>query len=103
MIMMDRSKQLSEPLRWGRREKAAVGALLVCVVLAVGALVAYGLTSGGREGKDCIDVSFASTLGVAKEHACGEKARQACSSPEAFKGVEDQLQEACRRAGYPFG
>ncbi|HTR88659.1 MAG TPA: hypothetical protein VMG62_00950 [Solirubrobacteraceae bacterium] len=101
MIMMDRSKRLSEPLRWGRREKAVVSGLLICAVLAVAALVGYGLTSGAPARRDCIDVTFASTLGVGREHACGRRARQACGSVRAFRGVEDQLREQCRRAGFP--
>jgi hypothetical protein len=103
MIMTDRSKQLSEPLRWGRRERAVVGVLLACVVLAVVGLVAYGLTSGSPARKDCIEVTFASTLGGATEHACGARARQVCASPDAFKGVAGELREACERAGFPFG
>ncbi len=31
MIMIDRSRRLTEPLLWGRREKTAVAALLACV------------------------------------------------------------------------
>ena len=34
MIMMDQSRRLSEPLRWGRREQTVVAALLECVLLA---------------------------------------------------------------------
>ena len=34
MIMFDQSRRLSEPLRWGRREKTVVAVLLSCVVLA---------------------------------------------------------------------
>src|SRR5438552_6764252 len=101
MIMMDRSRRLAQPLRWGRREKVAVGALLACVVLAVAALVTYSLTSGSRARGRCVDVTFASTVGAATVHACGAKARSVCASG-AFAGIERELSAACRRAGFPF-
>ncbi|HEV3319966.1 MAG TPA: hypothetical protein VG053_09640 [Solirubrobacteraceae bacterium] len=103
MIMMDQSKRLSEPLRWGRRERTAVAALLTCVALAVIGLGAYALTSGAPPRRDCIEVTFASTLGGATEHACGAQAREVCASPGAFKHVAAELRAACRRAGFPFG
>jgi hypothetical protein len=103
MIMMDQSKRLSEPLRWGRRERAIVAALLTCVVLAVIGLGTYALTSGAPPRRDCIEVTFASTLGGATEHACGERARSVCAAPQAFKSSAQELRAACRRAGFPFG
>jgi hypothetical protein len=50
-------------------------------------------------------VTFPSTLGAAELHACGAKARQVCATGPAgaYKGIEQQLGLACRRAGYPFG
>lgn len=102
MIMMDQSKRLSEPLRWGRRERSVVFAMLVCVAVLVVGLGAYALTSGGPGRKDCIEVTFASTLGGATEHACGAQARRVCASPNAFKHVEEELRASCRRAGFPF-
>jgi hypothetical protein len=102
MIMQDQSKRLSEPLRWGRRERTAVAALLVCVVLAVVGLGAYALSSGAPARKDCIEVTFASTLGGATEHACGGRARTVCATPGAFKSVAAELRAACKRAGFPF-
>jgi len=101
MIMIDRSRRLAQPLRWGRREKAAVGVLLACAVLALASLIAFALTSGSPARKDCVDVTFASTLGGARLHACGAKARSVCASG-AFAGIEAELRAACRRAGFPF-
>jgi hypothetical protein len=103
MIMIDQSKRLSQPLRWGRREKSAVAAVLACVVLAVIGLGAYALSSGAPNRAGCIDVTFASTLGGARLHECGERARTVCATPDAFKGISGALRQACRRAGYPFG
>jgi hypothetical protein len=102
MIMFDQSRRLSEPLHWGRRERAVVAALITCVVLVAAGLGAYALTSGSPARKDCIEVSFASTLGGATEHACGPTARKVCASPGLFKHVEDALRASCRRAGFPF-
>ena len=65
MIMFEQQRRLSEPLRWGRREKAAVGTLLAVAVLAVAGLGAYALTSGAPARRDCVDVTFASTLAAA--------------------------------------
>ncbi len=103
MIMMDQSKRLSEPLRWGRRERTVVAVLLACVALAVVGLGAYALTSGSPARRDCIEVTFASTLGGATVHECGSQARAVCASPGAFRGVAGELRAACRRAGFPFG
>jgi hypothetical protein len=102
MIMIDQSKRLSQPLRWGRRERAVVAALLACVALIAIGLGAYALTSGAPARKDCIEVTFASTLGGATEHACGAQARRVCASPGAFRHVAAELRAACHRAGFPF-
>jgi hypothetical protein len=101
MIMIDRSRRLAEPLRWGRREKLAVGSVLACVVLALAALGVYALTSGSAARRDCVDVTFASTLGGGRLHACGAKARRVCGSGVA-SGIDAQLRDACRRAGFPY-
>ncbi len=103
MIMVDQSKRLSEPLRWGRRERMAVAAVLTCVLLAAIGLGAYALTSGAPARAGCIEVTFASTLGGARVHQCGVRARSTCASPGAFKSSADVLREACQKAGYPFG
>jgi hypothetical protein len=101
MIMENRSRRLGEPLRWGRREKVAVGALLACVAAALVALGAYALTSGSPARRDCVDVTFASTLGGADLQGCGAQARRICASG-AFPGVRVELAVACRHAGFYF-
>jgi len=102
MIMIDRSQRLSEPLRWGRREKTVVAALLACVALAVIGLGAYAVTSGSPARADCIEVNFASTTGGASLHACGSRARTVCATPNPGPGIAESLRVACRRAGFPF-
>ena len=101
MVMFDQSRRLSEPLRWGRREKTAVALLLSCLLLAVIGLGAYALTSGAPARAGCVNVTFASTLGGAELHDCGAKSRAVCASPEALKTIGEVLRVACRRAGYP--
>jgi len=101
--MFDQSRRLSQPLHWGRREKTVVAVLLSCLALALAGLVAFGLTSGAPARADCVDLTFASTLGAAHVHACGGQARNICASPGAFRGLAQELRAACRRAGFPFG
>jgi hypothetical protein len=102
MIMFEQSRRLSEPLRWGRREKTVVAVLVSCLALALIGLGAYALTSGAPRRADCVDVTFASTLGAAELHGCGSQARRICASG-AFRKIEGELRAACRRAGFPFG
>jgi hypothetical protein len=102
MIMFDQSRRLSEPLRWGRRERAVVAVVLGCAVLAVLGLGAFALTSGAPARADCVDVTFASTLGGAHLHVCGGRARTVCASPGGFSGIADVLRPACGRAGFPY-
>jgi hypothetical protein len=102
MIMMDRSRRLSEPLRWGRREKIAVATVLSVLALALAGLGAYALSSGAPARRDCIDVTFASTMGGARLHACGGRAKATCAAGGAYRGLADVLRAACKGAGFPF-
>jgi len=99
--MFEQSRRLSEPLRWGRREKVVVAALLAAVVVALAGLGVYALSSGSRARSDCVDVTFASTLGGADLHGCGTRARAICASG-AFPHVSRELEVACRRAGFAY-
>jgi hypothetical protein len=101
MIMFDQSRRLSEPLRWGRRERTVVAILLSCVLLSVIGLVAFGLTSGARARTDCVTVTFASTLGGADLHGCGSRARRICAAG-SYHAISRELESACRRAGFPY-
>jgi hypothetical protein len=102
MIMQDQSRRLREPLSWGRRERTAVAAVLACLVLATIALGVYALTTGAKARRDCVQITFASTLGAAELHACGAQARRICASPAAYHGAEADLKVACEHAGFPF-
>ncbi len=101
MVMFEQSRRLSEPLRWGRREKTAVAILLGCVALALAALGGYALSSGAPARADCIDLTFPSTLGGAYVHDCGSRARSICASGD-LRGIEQELGAACRRAGFAY-
>jgi len=103
MIMQEQSRRLSEPLRWGRREKTVVAVVLSCAVLALVGLGAYALTSGAPARVGCISLTFASTLGGAQVHECGAKARSLCASPGAFRAIAQEVRATCKRAGYPVG
>lgn len=102
MIMHEQSRRLSEPLRWGRRERRIVAVALSCVALAAIGLVAYALTSGAPARRDCVAVNFASTLGGAEIKGCGPQARRICASGGSFHSIKQELRVACRRAGFPF-
>jgi hypothetical protein len=101
MIMENRARRLAEPLRWGRRERVVTATLLAVALLVLAGLGAYALTSGAPARRDCIEVTFASTLGGATLHACGTQARKDCDSG-SFRAISDELRLACRRAGFPY-
>jgi hypothetical protein len=101
MVMFEQSRRLSEPLRWGRREKTAVAAALSCLLIALVGLGVYALTSGSAARADCVRVTFASTLGGADLHGCGARARRICASG-SFRSIQQELREACVRAKLPY-
>jgi hypothetical protein len=101
MVMFEQSRRLSEPLRWGRRERTAIAATLACLLIALLALGAYALTSGSPARSDCIRVTFASTLGGADLHGCGAQARRICASGQ-FASIEHELRAACLHARLPY-
>ena len=103
MIMFEQSRRLSEPLRWGRREKTTVAILACCVALALLGLGVFALTKGAPARADCIDLTFPSTLGGAQIHECGARARQTCATPGGLgPGLAQELRAACARARMPF-
>src|SRR5437588_12776507 len=101
MIMIGQSRRLQQPLRWSRRERVAVATLLAVAVAALVGLGVYALTSGSPARRDCIGVTFASSVGGAELHGCGERARRICASGD-FPGIAAELRAACGRAGFAF-
>ncbi len=102
MIMQDQSRRLSQPLRWGRRERTIVAALLACVALAAAGLGAYALTSGAPARRDCIK-STSPPRWAARTSIVWRTGPRVCASPGAFRHVAAELRASCRRAGFPFG
>jgi hypothetical protein len=103
MIMVDQSKRLSEPLRWTRAGRVGIAIVSACLLLAVVAGGILALDGSTKEGRDCVSVTFASTLGGAQLHACGAQARRVCATPGNFPSIAGELSTACRRAGFRFG
>ena len=101
MVMQEQARRLREPLRWGRREKTAVAALLSMLALAAAGLIAFGLSSGAPARADCVSLTFPSTLGAGYVKGCGEQARRICASG-AYRGIEAEMRLACRRAGFAY-
>jgi len=99
--MHEQARRLREPLRWGRRERTIVGAVLAVVAAAAIALTVYGLSSGAPARRDCVDLIFPSTLGGAEVKGCGQRARRICASG-AYRGLRQELSAACERAGFAF-
>jgi hypothetical protein len=105
MVMQEQARRLSEPLRWTRVGRWAVGCVAVLLVAATVVGVVLATTSSNRQSPGCIEVTFPSTLGAAAVHPCGERAREMCASPRQNPGLAEHgaLREACRRAGIPYG
>jgi len=98
--MFEQSRRLSEPLRWGRREKTIVAVLVACVVLGLVGLGAYALSSGSAGRKDCVSLTFASTLGGGRLHACGAEGKSICASAASYRAYGADLRSACAHAGF---
>src|SRR5438045_507586 len=101
MVMQDQARRLSEPLRWGRREKTVMAVLGTIVAAALIALAVYGLSSGAPARADCINVTFANTLGASEVKACGARARTICASG-AYRGVAEEMRSQCAKAGFAY-
>ena len=43
MVMQEQARRLSEPLRWGRREKTIVGVVLAIVAVAAVSLIVFAV------------------------------------------------------------
>jgi hypothetical protein len=105
MVMVGQHRRLAQPLRWGRRERLAVGGVLALLSAGVIALVVFAAVGGRSATTGCIDASFASTTGGAHLHACGARARAVCSHTlggASRDRVAEAVAAACRRAGYPL-
>jgi hypothetical protein len=102
--MVGHNKRLTESValtRWQRRVMLIFGAV---AVIAVAATLIVSLHNTHPSGRNCIDVTFAGSIGANFIHACGNDARTRCSS--AFGAgapggtVGPELRAACKRIGF---
>jgi hypothetical protein len=89
------------------RERRLIGGVGVLVAALVVAVV-IGIASGPSQLKPgCIDVSFASSLGIQEISQCGRQARDTCSSVGTAGGYTGKLARLlgtqCRRQSLPVG
>jgi len=103
MIMVGQEARLAEPL--SRRHKRLMLAAVACVLVALVAIAVYGTrqaNSYGRSANGCVTLNFASEMGSAAVHRCGQAAREWCAFEDSRRTLEARLVGAqCRLAGYP--
>lgn len=105
MVMVGHHKRLTEPLSWTRSGRVAVIALSACIALAAVGLGLFAALGPSSRAPGCIQVTFASTVGGATVHACGQQARQTCAHPELNRAAaaHGKLRAECSRVGLPYG
>jgi len=100
-------RSLASPRRLQRRERWFVGGAALAVALLAIAIVVSLAGGGGKVGKGCIDVTFASSLGAQEVMGCGASARAICASagtPSGYTGEAGRLIAArCRVIHLPVG
>lgn len=102
--MVGQAQRLAQPLRWTRAGKIAIAVLSTCLIGVAVALAVLIASGGTREAKGCFEVTFPGFVGAQYLHACGPKARAICAEPTSRTEVARKtLEQACRKAGYPFG
>ncbi|HEY5195389.1 MAG TPA: hypothetical protein VIJ51_00010 [Solirubrobacteraceae bacterium] len=103
MIMVGQEARLAEPL--DRRHKRLMAVTVVCILVAVVAVVVYGsrqTNSYASSANGCVTVSFASEMGSAALHRCGPAAKAWCAFEDSRNDTEANLVGTqCRLAGFP--
>jgi hypothetical protein len=93
----------TNPLTPGERRAMLIAALIFVALIAVGvaAWAMTGHSSGyGRSGDRCVNVTIASSMGGAVEHACGAEARDWCRAVSAQHDAHSEaVQAQCRIVG----
>jgi hypothetical protein len=92
----------TNPLTPGERRAMLIAAVIFVALIAVG-VAAWAMTdhsSGyGRSGDSCVNVTIASSMGSAVEHACGAEARDWCRAVAAQHDAHSEaVQAQCRIA-----
>jgi hypothetical protein len=92
----------TNPLTPGERRAMLITAVVFVALIAVGvaAWAMTGHSSGyGRSGDSCVNVTIASSMGSAVEHACGAEARDWCRAVAAQHDAHSEaVQAQCRIA-----
>jgi hypothetical protein len=94
----------TDPLTPGERRAMLIATLIFVALIAVGVAVwaMAGHSSGyGRSGDSCVNVTIASSMGGAVEHACGAEARDWCRAVAAQHDAHSEaVQAQCRIVGF---
>ncbi len=98
-------QEVSQPRRFGRREKGLMW-LGMGLLTAIAVAVVISFTSVQRtSGNGCVDVSAATVIGGSELYRCGSAARDLCTTPGGSStsnlAFRQALAEACRKAGLP--
>jgi len=89
----------TEPLTGRERRVMVIATGVVAAAIAVGA-AAWALTTHERSEDGCVNVSIASSMGGAVEHACGAAARDWCHAASVQHDAHAlAVQAQCRAAG----
>ena len=103
----DHYKQVAERRIVGRERRIVAGMAAVLIALVVVIVVSVAGGNAGTPAKGCLQVQFASSMGVQDLDKCGAAARDVCAAvgtPGGLSGrAEPQLVAQCRRNGYPVG
>ena len=103
----DHYKQVSQRPIVGRERRVVAGmaVLLVALIVVIAVSVAGG--NSAKPAKGCLQVQFASSMGVQDLDKCGTAARDVCAAIGTPGGLSGRAQPAlvaqCRRNGYPVG
>jgi hypothetical protein len=101
------AESIRRPLRVGRRERWAVGSMLV-VIAALAVVLAISLGSKGHHtGDGCIDATLPYAFGGQEIYRCGPAAKRECAAvntPQGFSHEAGRLIAIeCRKIGLPVG
>jgi hypothetical protein len=101
------AQSIRRPLRFGRRERWAVGSMVV-ILAALAVVLVISLGSSGRHtGNGCIDATLPYAFGGQEIYRCGAAAKSECAratTPAGFTHEGGRLIAIqCRKVGLPVG
>ena len=100
--------QVARRQRLGGRDRRILGGVVGAAVVALIVIVIVGVTgSGGTTQRNCVNITFASSLGAQQISGCGGEARSLCAGvgrPGGYAGTIGRLlAQDCRKHGIPVG